>query len=108
MSVVVSLIHDAQEIAILTGQEVLDLETLNQAYKQRLSLLHGYIQPTVIHNGQSSTPKKKTTAASMINESDEKNSNQKSIADLVLQAKTENLDIVSLLKEYFVIVEVAV
>jgi len=37
-----------------------------------------------------------------------KNSNQKSIADLVLQAKTENLDIVSLLKEYFVIVEVAV
>jgi len=72
VSVVVSLIHDAQEIAILTGQEVLDLETLNQAYKQRLSLLHGYIQPTVIHNGQSSTPKKKTTAASMINESDEK------------------------------------
>lgn len=50
VSVVVSLIHDAQEIAILTGKEVLNLDTLNEAYQQRLTLLHGYIQPSVIQN----------------------------------------------------------
>ena len=41
ISVVVSLIHDAQEIAILNGKEVLNLEALQEAYKQRLSMLHG-------------------------------------------------------------------
>ena len=40
-SVVVALIHDAQEIAILNGRETLNLESLNKAYQQRLSLLHG-------------------------------------------------------------------
>lgn len=42
-SVVVSLIHDAQEIAILNEKETLDLEVLNEAYTKRLSLLHGFI-----------------------------------------------------------------
>ena len=44
-SVVVSLIHDAQEIAILNGSEKLDLDNLTEAYKKRLSLLHSYIEP---------------------------------------------------------------
>lgn len=39
LSVVVSLIHDAQEMAILSGKEILDMEMLNQAYNQRLSFL---------------------------------------------------------------------
>ena len=43
-SVVVSLIHDAQEIAILTGKEVLNIETLNEAYHKRLALLHSFIR----------------------------------------------------------------
>lgn len=46
ISVVVSLIHDAQEIAILNGKEILDLGSLNEAYQQRLSMLHGFIRPT--------------------------------------------------------------
>ena len=44
-SVVVSLIHDAQEIAILNGSEKLDIDNLSEAYKKRLSLLHSYIEP---------------------------------------------------------------
>ena len=43
ISVVVSLIHDAQEIAILSGKEALNLEALNEAYQKRLSMLHGFI-----------------------------------------------------------------
>lgn len=47
ISVVVSLIHDAQEIAILNGKEILNIDTLNEAYKKRLAFLHDYIKPTV-------------------------------------------------------------
>ena len=43
ISVVVSLIHDAQEIAILNGKEGLNLESLNESYQKRLSLRRGYI-----------------------------------------------------------------
>lgn len=43
VSVVVSLLKDAQEIAILNGTETLSIATLNLAYKQRLTLLHNHI-----------------------------------------------------------------
>lgn len=58
VSVVVSLIHDAQEIAILNGKEVLNIETLNGAYKKRLAMLHSYIEPTIKHRKQTATKKK--------------------------------------------------
>ncbi len=58
-SVVVALIHDAQEIAILNSKETLNLEALNEAYQQRLSLLHGYIQPSISLGKQTSKIKKK-------------------------------------------------
>ena len=111
VSVVVSLIHDAQEIAILTGKEVLNLDTLNEAYQQRLTLLHGYIQPSVIQNKP--TTKKKKTAASVkknqraVVKQAEEQANY-SISEIAEKAKTENLDVVELLKEVYTIVEVSV
>jgi len=44
-SITVTLIHDAQEIAILEGYEKLDMYSLNKAYENRLSMLHDYINP---------------------------------------------------------------
>lgn len=111
VSVVVSLIHDAQEIAILTGKEVLNLDTLNEAYQQRLTLLHGYIQPSVIQNKP--TTKKKKTAASIkknqraVVKQAEEQANY-SISEIAERAKTENLDVVELLKEVYTVVEVAI
>lgn len=107
VSVVVSLIHDAQEIAILSGVEVLNLETLNQAYKQRLSLLHGYIQPSIIHKGQTSCRKKKSLVASM-NNTTVATADIYTLKELASKAKRENLDIVSLVKEHYSVVEVAI
>lgn len=108
VSVVISLIYDAQEIAILTGKEVLNLETLNEAYQQRLSLLHGYIQPSVIQN-KSTTRKKKTIADLNINQtSDSQKQENYSIAAIAEKAKTENLDVVALLKTVYKVVEVAI
>lgn len=111
VSVVVSLIHDAQEIAILTGKEVLNLDTLNEAYQQRLSLLHGYIQPSVIQN-KPTTKKKKTAASVKKNQSAvvkqaEEQANY-SISEIAEKAKTENLDVVELLKEVYTVIEVAI
>lgn len=108
VSVVVSLIHDAQEIAILTGKEVLNLDTLNEAYQQRLSLLHGYIQPSVIQNNP--TTKKKKTAASVKKNQIQSQPKQEgySITEIAERAKVENLDVVELLKEVYTVVEVAI
>lgn len=108
ISVVVSLIHDAQEIAILTGKEILNLDTLNEAYQQRLSLLHGYIQPSVIQNKP--TTKKKKTAASVKKNQTQSQPKQEgySITEIAERAKAENLDVVELLKEVYTVVEVTI
>lgn len=108
ISVVVSLVHDAQEIAILTGKEVLNLEALNEAYQQRLSLLHCYIKPSVIQNKP--TAKKKNSAASIKNNTVQSHSEQGSysISDMAEKSRAERSDIVELLKEICTIVEVAI
>ena len=101
ISVVVSLIHDAQEIAILNGREVLNLELLNVAYQQRLSLLHGFINTG--QKKQTSNVKKKSAAVVKRDASVEV-TNDFCIADLVAKAKEENMDIVELLKEHMTVV----
>ena len=107
ISVIVSLIHDAQEIAILNGTEELNMATLNEAYEKRLSMLHGYIEPTIKRRSQCSTPKKKSSAASIV-PIQAKVDEGISISELVSIAKNDGVDIVSLLKQYMPVVEVAV
>lgn len=108
ISVVVSLIHDAQEIAILNGKEVLNLELLNEAYQKRLSMLHGFIH--IEQRMQTSKPKKKVsvTVTDVRTSAEEKHSGDFTIADLVSVARDEDMDIVQLLKEHMSVVEVAV
>lgn len=105
VSVVVSLIHDAQEIAILNGKEILSIETLNEAYKKRLSMLHSYIEPTIKHRKQTAT-KKKTKSEPPQVQSDI--TDDFSIAELAATAKANNSDIVTLLKAHIFIEEVRV
>ena len=108
ISVVVSLIHDAQEIAILNGKEVLNLESLQEAYQKRLSMLHGFIHTE--QKKQVSKPKKKVSvtiagARIPVREGD---GGELTIASLVSVAKGEDVDIVQLLKEHMTVLEVAV
>ena len=104
-SIVVSLFHDAQEIAILTGKEKLDLDMLNAAYVHRLSLVHGYIEPSMRKGKSTSNMKTKSKPAPMVqSEIDDK----MSISFLVEKSKAEGIDVVPLLKEYFPLVEVAI
>ena len=105
VSVVVSLIHDAQEIAILDGKEELNLETLGEAYKKRLSLLHSHIAPSIKQGKQAAT-RKKNSPLPVISQEDEVMDDTCSIADLVAIAKSNNRDIVDLLREHISITEV--
>ena len=62
ISIVVTLIHDAQEISILNGSESINFKNLNEAYQTRVALLHNYISTSIISNSPTtiSTKKKKT------------------------------------------------
>ena len=101
ISTIVSLLHDAQEIAILNGSEILNLDTLRNAYQSRITMLHPYI----------ASPKKRQTSA--VKKEDTiftPGSSQKqlecdtqeieSIYALIMRAKNEHMDTVSFLKNY--------
>ena len=94
ISVVVSLIHDAQEIAILTGTETLDFDTLNEAYKKRLSMLHAYIS-----HSKTAPKKKKSEPPCPAVEVEEKPVLNEKIFDLVIIAKEQNSNTVSFLQK---------
>jgi len=103
-SIVVSLIHDAQEMAILNGYEKLDIISLEKAYKCRLSMLHDYLyqEPVQVKKPPS---KKKADEPNSASDSTEQNL----ITSVVTRAKRLQKDIVDELIYYGVeIVEVAV
>lgn len=102
-SIVVSLIHDAQELAILTGYENLDISMLNQAYEKRMQLLHDFIKPAATIKNTTTKRKKKTIEKAVISSEEDY-----SIADLVQKSKSENLDIVEVFREHFVVEEIAI
>lgn len=103
VSVVISLLHDAQEIGILSGKEKICIETLNEAYKKRLSMLHNYIEPTITRKKQTTTRKKKTDTYIEVVDNV---GNEDTISNLVAKAKAESLDVVQALKEYILVTEV--
>lgn len=107
IAVVVSLIHDAQEIAILGGKELLCLETLNMAYKQRLALLHEYIEPTIKQGKQTATNKNAKCEFDLL-ENDIIEDRKVSVAQIVSDAKRKNKDIITMLKKHFPVEEVRV
>jgi len=108
VSIVVSLIHDAQEIAILTKKEVLNLTTLNEAYQKRMNMLHNYLNPSIIHNRQISK-RKKVRLQEVKHEIWTQGSNSEiDIVTLADRAKKEKKSLLGFLSEHFSIEEVKV
>ena len=102
ISVVVSLIHDAQEIAILNGTEELNQIVLNEAYQKRLAMLHSYIQPPPVKRPSAVSVRKQVRAVQKpIIES-------VSIEELAAKAKAEKLDMVALLRKHMPVDEVSI
>ena len=105
LSVVIGLIHDAQEMAIFSGKEILNLETLTEAYESRMTLLHGYIAPSISQNTNLSKPK--TNNILPVKEPKDVDSTYQPLPELVTNAKNQSVDAVEYLKSYITILEVA-
>ena len=94
-SIVVSLIHAAQEIAILEGYETLSIKTLNLAFERRMAMLHDYIEAP-----KANTPniiKKKTELPDIFK--DVTLDEFVSVFEISSRAKVQGVDIVSELKK---------
>ena len=105
ISVVVALIHDAQEIAILNGTETLGLETLRGAYQHRLTMLHGHIVScTEQKRGYAPVAKSNDFLLPMR----EMVVTSQTIAELVQIAKDRELDLVAFLRQHFPVTEVVI
>ncbi len=100
ISVIISLIHDAQEISLMNGREILDLISLEEAYKKRLSMLCNYIKPEIKkqyikynkNNSSKNISQKKKEINSIV-----------TIKDIVLTAKKENVNIIKELSKYIIV-----
>lgn len=102
-SIVVSLIHDAQEIAILDGYEKLDIVSLEKAYTKRLALLHDFLYQEPLKGKKVSKREKVDTTVTTEKEE------QMLISDTVVRSKRIKRDIVDELRYYGVqILEVQV
>ena len=109
ISILVSLIHDAQEIAILEGYDILDMTMLEAAYQKRMSMLHEYLEPSIQRKKQSSDSRKKARVSTKeMEETDLKLYEGDTLAALVDKAKEEKQDIVEVYREHFKVEEVAV
>ena len=104
LSNVIALFHDAQEIAIMTGKEVLSIEVFEDAYKNRMENLHNYIE-TQTQIKLVPRVRKRKPKYEIVSEIDTGDFSIKEITD---KAKRENLNVVELLKEKINVVEVLV
>ena len=76
------------------------------AYQQRLSLLHGYIEPAITKKPQTTTTKQNAPATkASANAGIE---NESIISQLVTMAKNQQFDLLPMLKDYMPIVEVSI
>ena len=95
---VTALVHDAQEIAILSGKEELGIATLNQAYERRMKMLHPYITPNIRINKKYAKAVEKTPET--INNNEAANFDSIDIPALVEIAKKNGEDIVTVIGNY--------
>lgn len=107
----ISLIHDAQEIAIIKGKETLCIETLTEAYNSRMRMLHRFIANKRPLFAQTSAYKATTTAP--VTQPEEQSSTPlpsgfKRLTELVSESKHKQVDLIDLFREQFAVVEVCV
>ena len=98
ISVIISLIHDAQEISLTNGREILDMMSLEEAYKKRLSMLYNYIKPEL--KKQYTKHNKNIFQKNNILQKENGINNSGIIKNIVLNSKKENINIIEELSKY--------
>lgn len=108
LSILVSLFHDAQENAILEGRDILDQNALETAYRTRMSMLHGYLDPYAGKKNPCLAKRKKLVIPRETSGNEPAGMEGTTLAEMVKRTKAEGLDIVDVLKEHLTVEEVAV
>ena len=103
ISIVVSLIHDAQEIAILNGREVLDIKSLDEAYNNRLSMLHDYIKPAMRKKSIGNNKIKKQNVITTLPIKNSADIQKDLIQNFAKECKKDGTDIVEILSQYITV-----
>lgn len=101
---IITLIHDAQELAIISGTEKLDKKMLNQVYCNRMINMHSHIEIQQATMPSSSTYNSKAA----IKTSNTKISNDNVISLCVSKSKDTHSDIIDLLRKYISVTEVSI
>lgn len=105
LALVVTIFHDSQEIAILSGKETLDIEVLNQAYQQRMGMVQGFVQPGITKRPQTSNVRKAVPVYIEESGNDDEPIN---LFELSVTAKNTHIDVIELLSKYISIEEVTI
>ena len=103
ISIVVSLIHDAQEIAILNGREVLDTKSLDEAYNNRLSMLHDYIKPAMRKKPIGNNKIKKQNNITILPIENNADIQTDLIQNIAKECKKDGINIVEILSQHITI-----
>lgn len=132
-ALLVTLLHDAQELAILNDYEKLDMTSLIMAYEQRMGMMHTHIQPSVNVTRKRASKKEKEKIRDILEESGireesnliqenedavnnddvtvypcNKNVEDFNLVDIADKARKNGLDMLELLKGRISITEVTV
>lgn len=111
LSVVVSLIHDAQEISILNGREMLDMAALREAYQERMTMLQDYLRPDSVQPaGKKQTDKTASERQAPLPDvaTEAPTPDIHVLTEAARQAREEQTDVVELLRSSVTVEEVAV
>ena len=105
IAIVVSIIMEAQQIAILTGKEELNKETILMAYNKRLKNVQDFVQVKSNKRRQASSIVNKNTADISQKSSVDEAGMDILIAVIIDKARSEGLDAVELLKGQEILIE---
>lgn len=105
IAILVSVIMEAQQIAILTGKEELSKETIILAYKERLKNVQDFVQVKSNKRSQTSSIVNKNTADISQKSSVDEAGMDILIAVIIDKARSEGLDAVELLKGQEILIE---
>lgn len=104
VSLVVSLIHDAQEIAIMNGSEEINNSILTEAYEKRTSMIHGFISQEQ-RKPHTSNVKSSKNLISII-QTKATHDPDFSVAEVIEMSRKNGLNVVEVLKNYCPIEEI--
>lgn len=105
IAILVSIIMEAQQIAILTGKEELSKETILLAYKERLKNVQDFVQVKSNKRSQTSSIVNKNTADISQKSSVDEAGMDILISVIIDKARSEGLDAVELLKGQEILIE---